>query len=177
MTVAIDISQTAYQGTGVARYVEKLVENLLLFDTKNQYRLFFSSLRQPVPGFVSKLPKDRYRLCRYFLPPTLLDLVWNRWHILPLEFFVGQVDVFFASDWTQPPTQKAKIITTIHDLAVLKYPGEFAEKITTVQNRRLAWVKKEASLIFCDSQATVSDVLTLLKIGKERLKVIYPGIW
>lgn len=41
MVIGIDISQLAYPETGVANYLEKLVEELVKLDTKNEYILFF----------------------------------------------------------------------------------------------------------------------------------------
>ena len=47
MTIGIDISMLVYQGSGVANYTYNLVKNLLKIDKKNQYRIFYSSLRRP----------------------------------------------------------------------------------------------------------------------------------
>jgi len=167
MKIGIDISQIVYQGTGVANYTKNLVEKLLKIDKKNEYVLFFSSLRRKPP----KLPNLR----AFKIPPTLLDILWNRLHICPIEWFIGEVDVFFSSDWTQPPTVKAKKVTTIHDLSPWKYPKTFHPKIVKVHQRRMKWVKKECDLIICDSQATKKDVREILKIPERKLKVIYPG--
>jgi len=46
MKIGIDISQIAYEGTGVANFLSNLVSNLLKFDKKNEYILFYSSLRR-----------------------------------------------------------------------------------------------------------------------------------
>jgi len=48
MKIGIDISQIVY-GTGVSVYTQNLVENLLKIDKKNEYILFFSSLRRKFP--------------------------------------------------------------------------------------------------------------------------------
>lgn len=177
MKVGIDISQIAYQGTGVANYTKNLVKNLLKIsakggpasgrDKKNEYVFFFSSLRRKPP----KLPHLR----AFKIPPTILEFLWNRLHICPIEWFIGKVDVFFSSDWMQPPTLKAKKVTTIHDLSVWKFPEAFHSKIVAVHKRRMRWVKKECDAIICDSQATKKDVREILKIPERKIKVIYPG--
>ena len=46
MKIGIDVSQMAYEGTGVANLLTKLVEHLLKVDKENEYTLFFSSLRR-----------------------------------------------------------------------------------------------------------------------------------
>lgn len=176
MRVGIDISQIVYQGTGVASYTKNLVENLLKIDQENEYVLFFSSLRKSLTQISDlKSPNHNFKLKTFKLPPRLLDLLWNRLHIMPIEWFIGPVDVFFSSDWTQPPTLKAKKVTTIHDLSIFKFPKEHHPRIVATQKRRLRWVKKESDLVMCDSEATKEDVIKILGIKEERLRVVYPG--
>ena len=167
MKIGIDISQIVY-GTGVSVYTQNLIENLLKQDKKNDYLLFGGSLRQK-----DKLQKFGAKV--FSFPPTLADFVWNRLHVFPIENFLGPIDVFHSSDWTQPPT-KAKKITTIHDLAVLRYPETFPPKIVSVHQRRLKWVKKEIDMIIAVSQATKKDIVELLAIPEEKIKVIYEAV-
>ena len=93
-------------------------------------------------------------------------------HIFPVENLIGNVDVFHSSDWTQPPS-KAKRVTTIHDLVVYKYPQSSHPKIIAAQKRRLEWVKKECDLIIAVSQSTKKDIIEILKIPEEKIRVIY----
>jgi len=173
MKIGIDISQTAYPGTGVANYTRNLVTALLRVDKKNEYVLFFSSLRKKCPLAVGGLANVTLKTFKF--PPALLDLLWNRWHLLPIEWLIGKVDVFVSSDWLQPPTLEAKKVTTIHDLIVYKHPEGLAAKIIAVQKRKLAWVNKEADVVICDSQSTQKDVSEILGISEKKLRVIYPG--
>ena len=192
MKIGIDISQIVYEGTGVGEYTKNLIEALLKVDKENEYVLFFSSLRRQLDSLfineltswrvnelknkkVHELTSWRVKIRQFKIPPTLLDFLWNKLHICPIEWLIGKVDVFFSSDWTQPLTLKAKKITTIHDLSVFKFPEEHHPKIVAVQKRRLKWVKKECDLIICDSLATKRDAMEILGIEKKRLRVIYPG--
>ena len=159
MKVGIDISQIVYEGTGVGNYTKNLIEWLPKVDPRNNYIFFGSSLRRRQKGF-------------WPIPPTLLDILWNRLHIFPVENFIGKIDVFHSSDWTQPPT-KAKKVTTIHDLVVYKYPESLHPQIVTVQRRRLELVKKECDLIIAISQNTKKDIIEILKIPEEKIRVIY----
>ena len=181
MKIGIDISQIIYEGTGVGKYTKCLIDNLLKIDRDCEYILFFSSLRRKIPNLKSQISNKfqisnpKFQIKEFRIPPTLLDFLWNKLHVLPIEWLIGEVDVFFSSDWTQPPTIKAKKITTIHDLSVFKFPQEHHPKITAVQKRRLKWVKKECDFIICDSLAAKKDVMEILGIEKDKLKVIYPG--
>lgn len=182
MKIGIDVSQIAYEGTGVSAFSTKLVENLLRIDEKNEYILFFSSLRKQflISNFQflikSKCPNSQIKIRTFRFPPSLLDLLWNKLHILPIEWLIGNVDLFITSDWTEPPTTRAKKATILYDLIVYKYPNETDRKIIEVQKRKLKWVKKEAKMIFCISESAKKDAMEILGIEKDRLRVIYPGI-
>lgn len=171
MRIGIDISQIAYEKTGVSDYLKNLIQTLIKLDRKNEYVLFFSSLRKGVPklslGSNTKIKKFR-------LPLTVLDFLWNKMHILRIERLIGKVDVFITSDWTEPPA-KTKKSTIIYDLSVYKTPQEMAKKIVDVQKRKLEWVKKESDIVFCISESTKKDALEILGIAENKLRVIYPG--
>ena len=183
MKIGIDISQIAYEGTGVANFLSSLLDELLKRDTKNEYVLFYSSLRKSIQN--SSFDRLRIKIQNYNskvkiksfrIPPSLLDLFWNKLHIFPIEWLIGDVDVFITSDWTEPPTIRAKKVTVLYDLIVYKYPNETDRKIVEVQKRKLRWVKKESKMIFCISEATKKDAAEILGIEDKRLKVIYPGV-
>lgn len=180
MKLGIDISQIVYEGTGVARYVRRLVEALIATAPEHEYVLFGASLRARAKFrefFVRLQPQGKkLRLVSVPIPPTVLDWLWNKLHFVPVEWFTGPLDVFWSSDWTQPPLSHARGVTTIHDLSFWRYPESFAKKIITVQERRLRWAKKECRAFICDSQATKRDVGNFLGIPKEKLYVVYPGL-
>jgi len=179
MKIGIDISQMAYEGTGVARYIEHLVESLISIDKENEYILFFSSMRKnfspPVDGFNFK-SNPNVLLKQFKFPPIFLDLLWNTLHVLPIENLIGDVDIFITSDWTEPPTRRAKKATILYDLIIYKYSEETDTKIIATQKRKLAWVKKESDMIFCISESTKRDAMEVLGIEERRLKVIGAGI-
>lgn len=175
MRIGIDISQLAYERTGVANYLKNLIEHLLEIDSKNQYIFFFSGLRSDLPDYTFLHAKN-VTLKKYALPPTALDILWNKLHILPIEYFIGDVDVFITSDWAEPPAKKAKKITVLYDLIVYKYPQETDKKIIAVQKRKLSWVKKETQKIICISESTKNDAQNILGIEKDRLVMVYPAI-
>ncbi len=188
MRIGIDISQVAYPGTGVARYVVMLVNALLTYDTKNEYIFFFSSLRQPFPEHLfPKMQSDQLK--KFIMPPTFLDTMWNSVHRMSIERLIDPIDIFFTSDWVEPPSKVAKKITTLHDLTVYRFPETYRQKvafdpsrftlspnIVATQKRRLHWVKKESTKILCDSETTKRDAMQILNIEENKLKVVYPGV-
>lgn len=177
MKIGIDISQIVY-GTGVSNYTAKLVQNLLKIDHKNHYIIFGSSLRskKKLKDFGQSLNDyGNVEIKLYSYPPFILNLLWNKLHILPIDKLIGEIDVFHSSDWTQPPiaAKSTKKVTTVHDLTVYLFATSTHPKIIATQKKRLYLVKKEVDLIITDSQTTKDDLVKFLQIPLEKIRVIY----
>ena len=163
MRVGFDISQVAHQG-GVVSYTQNLVRRLV--NIKDLEMVFFySSLRKVYKG-------DLPNVKSFPIPPTIFEPLFNSLRIIPIESFIGQIDVFHSSDWTQPRA-KAKKVTTYHDVVPLKYPQWSHPKIAAVAKRRLEIVEKEVDCVIAVSESTKRDLLELTNIPKERITVIY----
>jgi|SRR3989344_4431994 len=165
MRVGFDISQMAHNG-GVSTYTQKLTEEL---SKRKELEMiyFYSSLRQPYCGELKNVKK-------FHLPPALFEMLFNRWRNVPIENFIGKIDIFHSSDWIQPQT-KAKKVTTYHDVVPLKYPGWSHPNIVKVHKRRLKLVEKEIDHVIAVSESTKRDLLEVSSIPKEKITVIYEG--
>lgn len=163
LKVGMDISQLAHKG-GVTTYTQNLATELSKIEDL-QMTYFYSSLRKPYKGKLKNVKS-------YRLPPTLFEMLFNRWRNVGIEKFIGPLDIFHSSDWTQPPS-KAKKITTYHDVIPIKYPQWSHPKIVAVQKRRLYLVEKEIDWVIAVSQSTKNDLLEISKIPEERIVVIY----
>ncbi len=174
MDIGIDISSVAY-GTGVSNYTLNLVRNLIKVDKTNNYKLFFSSLRLPLPPEIKLIAKSKnVRIYHYRFPPTLLEILWNRLHILPIELFIGPCDIFHTSDWTHPPTTKAKTVTTVHDMTPFLYPGWLHQTIVTAHQNKFKKALKYCHHYICVSQSTRKDLLKIfLTINPKDTTVIH----
>lgn len=161
--VGFDISQISYAG-GVSTYTENLTKNL---DKNKDLEMiyFYSSLRKSYKGNLKKVKKFK-------LPITLFEMLFNRWRNVSIEKFLGPIDIFHSSDWTQPPT-KAKKVTTYHDLVPLKYPQWSHPKIVDVHKRRLKLVEKEIDRVIAVSESTKRDLIEVSRIPDKKITVIY----
>ncbi|MDO8452543.1 MAG: glycosyltransferase family 1 protein [bacterium] len=172
MKISIDISPVIYQ-TGVSWYTASLVRELVKLSKSDEFILFGGSLRRKheLDQFVSSVGAENVESKNYFIPPSLLSYLWNSLHIFHAEMFVGDVDVFHSSDWTQPPT-KAYKVTTIHDLVQLRFPELSHPNIVSTHKRRLKWVKKEVDKIIAVSEFTKQEIVELLDIDSNKIVVI-----
>lgn len=188
MRIGIDISMLVYQGSGVATYTYNFVKNLLKYDKaryrtvsgkQNEYRLFYSSLRRPPDFyFIDEFKKLGAKVYDYRLPPRILKFLWNKNHLLPVEWLIGKVDVYHSSDYLRPPLLKGtKSITTLHDLTWKLFPQYHTQDVITAHENKLKKTIKFKDEIIVDSQNTKKDLFKCFpKIKKNQVSVIYPGV-
>jgi len=179
MRIGIDISQVVYEGTGVGRYVREMVLAITRIAPEHEYVLFGGVLRRKkdLEMFIEEVKKSGAAIRSVIVPfpPKALSFLWNTLNIVPITWFTGAIDVFWSSDWTQPPLGKVIGITTIHDVSFLRFPESFPNGIVSVQKKRLGRAVKTNLLFLCDSEATKQDAVSYLHIPKSKLQVIYPG--
>lgn len=168
MRIAIDVTASIYEGSGVATYYKNLIPRLLNIGTQHQFLLFGYSLRR----------RQDLKLANIILPlpPKLMELIWNKWHLFPVESFIGACDLVHSWDFIQPPTKKARIVTTIHDLTPLIYPSHQHPRTVKAYKQGLKWVKKNSAMIIADSLSTKKDIMEILKIPERKIQVIYLGV-
>ena len=179
MLITIDISQLIYKATGVANYTYNLVKNILIFDKKNYYKLFF----------VTKNPFKRYpfleefknlgaKIYRYPIPIRIQKFLWQDNDFLSVNRLIGQCDIFYFSDFLRPKIDKdIKGITTIHDLSWKLYPQYHTQEVILAHEKKLEKTIKYGDEIIVDSKNTKNDLLELYpQIKKEKVHVIYPGV-
>ncbi len=171
MKIGIDISQVVYE-TGVSKYTKNLIRELLKLKDGPELVLFSGTLRQKstIDNYISTLTGN-FSHTGTLLSPTILDLLWNRLHIYPIEKIIGKIDVFHSSDWTEPPSKCPKV-ATIHDLAPILFEDQTNPKIVATHIRKLYWVKNESKAIIVPSVNTKND---LIKLGfsQDKITVIH----
>lgn len=163
MKIGFDISQVAHFG-GVATYTKNLAAELSKIPNL-EMKFFYSSLRKPYSGTLPHVKS-------YPLPPTLTEILFNKWRLFPIEQFIGPIDIFHSSDWMQPKT-KAKKVTTYHDVVPLKYPEWSHPKIVAVHKKRLILVEKEIDMVIAVSEFTKKELIEVSKIPEKKITVVY----
>lgn len=168
-----------YSGSGVATYTYNLVKALLKEDKKNEYHLFYSSLRRPKNFYyLDELKKMGGIIHSWRFPPRLMKLWWGKWHIIPIELFTGKMDYFHTSDFLRPPLFKGTIgITTIHDLTWKIYPQWHTDDVIKAHSLKLDKTIKYKDIVLCPSECTKKDLLKLYPKSKNnKITVISEGV-
>lgn len=176
MKITIDVSQMAYSGTGVGRYTFELVKALLSLKTTHEFilwagvrkqRFYFESLQKTEPW-------NRATWVYSHVSPKLAGVLFN-YSPLHLEYLSGETDLIHLSDWTAPVT-RVPTVTTVHDLAFIKYPETVDPLIRHTQSIRLSRIISHGNHIIADSMSTKNDLVEKYQIKDTQIDVVYPGI-
>ena len=175
MRIAIDCTAAVNQTAGIGRFVRSLVGGLSEVDQSNQYLLLHAAAKN---GLASYLPNGANFSTRPLaVPQRYLDLAWHRLALpLPIDLFVGRVDVFHSPDFVLPPVRSAAGVLTVHDLAFLLYPECAEASLRAYLEKAVPRSVRRADFIVADSENTRNDVICLLGVAPERVGVVPGGV-
>ncbi|MCF7795282.1 glycosyltransferase family 4 protein [Patescibacteria group bacterium] len=161
--------------SGVSTYSFNLVQELLKLDKENNYFLYYNSAKK------IKLPElsGEYKIIDTKYPNKIFNYILQKIFSWPkIDRIIGGVDIFLAPhyNFTSLSTNTKKILT-IHDLSFLRYPNFFSKRKNfwhkAINIKKLA---RSMDIIVAVSENTKQDVVELLGVNKERVKVVYSGL-
>ncbi|PJA56011.1 hypothetical protein CO165_00510 [Candidatus Roizmanbacteria bacterium CG_4_9_14_3_um_filter_33_18] len=179
MKIGIDITSLAYRGFGVTNYTYNLVKELLTIDKTNDYHLFYSSFHNSKNfSYLDEFKRLGGIVHKYNIPLPLLQFLWIKFELFPIEWLIGKMDVFYFSDFSRSPLLSGtKGVTTVHDLVWKIYPQYHEQKIVNAHSIKLEKTINHGDTILVDSMSTKKDLIKYFsKINKEKIQVVYPGI-
>jgi len=169
--IGIDYTAAVQQGAGIGRYTRGLIGALAALDRANRYVLF-SAGRDAAESWPSNFS-------RRTLPLTdrHLAILWQRLRLpVPIELFTGRVDIFHSPDFVLPPVAAARTVLTIHDLSFMRYPECSSPPLLEYLMRSVPRSVARADLLLADSESTRQDLMELLGVPGERVRVVYAGV-
>jgi len=172
MIVGIDIN-ILNRGGGIANYIAQLLDNIRDLEPEYIYKVFFNSFRKihmPIDDHFFRVTSSR-------LPDRLLQFSWTYLRFPPIEWFIGDVDVFHSPAHSpiyalSPPAKRW--VVTVHDLFTFKlnYSREIREKEMVA----LRVIERYASKVICVSNSTRNDLLEIIPSLQSKAVVIPEGV-
>jgi len=109
-------------------------------------------------------------------PPALNNFLWNRMAFPKVRSSLPKVEVFHSWDWIQPPDKDLPLVSTIHDLAMLKFPETAHPKLLSMHKKSWEILKQRQAHIIAVSRATKRDIIEFLDIPPERIHVVHEAL-
>jgi glycosyltransferase involved in cell wall biosynthesis len=176
MKIGIDVRclmQEHY--SGVSWYTYSLLRAMMRMSQDNEYILFYNNSKDiKMPVFDS--PQFSYRKFNY--PNKLLNSSFNFFDLPQVDKMIGPVDAFFMPNINFISlSDKCKKVITVHDLSYLRYPHFWTVK-SRLWHKTLLYkqILQKADAIIAVSHSTKTDLIELLNIPSEKIKVIHEGV-
>jgi len=111
------------------------------------------------------------------LSARTLTILWHHLRLpIPVEWFTGPVDIFHSTDFCLPPVRQARTILTVHDLTFMRLPECAEAGLRAYLNKVVPRSIERADLVLADSQSTKKDLIELLGVSPDKIKVVYAGV-
>lgn len=178
MKIGIDIRVLMDKNySGISEYTANLLSEILEQDRNNEYKLFYNSFKTPEDRLGSWV-KNNSKLIATHYPNKVFNYFLQKICSRPkLDKILGETDIFFAPHLNfLNVSGKTKLIVTVHDLSFLRYP-EFFSFRKNIWHKALN-IKKllhQAEMIVAVSENTKLDLIELIGMASEKIRVIYSG--
>lgn len=174
MKVLIDARLYGPKDTGIGRYTQKLVENLVKIDSKNNYLIL---LRQSDYSSLS-FPKNWTKVLADFKHYSFEEQLK-----MPVLLYKLKPDLVHFPHFNVPIFYFGKYVVTIHDLIMHKFTVGTAttRKFPIYQIWRLGYHIAFAKAIYGSKKVIVpansikKDVVNYYKINPKKVEVTYEG--
>jgi glycosyltransferase involved in cell wall biosynthesis len=153
--VGIDVSPLALTRAGTARYLTNLLTELERDPELELRRYSFGG-----PGRATRLVRDT---------------VWYL-SALPRRARRERVDVLHCPGLRAPVRAPVPLVVTIHDVAVLREPSSFNRWTRSYTRTVLPSVAKAARRIIVGSKFSAREVVELLHVPEEKVRVVHYGV-
>ncbi|HVU71569.1 MAG TPA: glycosyltransferase family 1 protein [Mycobacteriales bacterium] len=174
LRVGVDATPLLGQRTGIGRYVEHLLDALLLNDRLDIIATAFSL--RGLGALPRAVPEGVRTFARPF-PANLAQRLWMRNELFTVDRVSGlHARVFHGTNFVLPPQRPERSgVLTIHDLAYLRLPqtvDAVSQRFRTLVPRGI----KRAEVIVTPSRATADDVMDAYDVAPDRVIVTPLGV-
>jgi glycosyltransferase involved in cell wall biosynthesis len=101
---------------------------------------------------------------------------WSRLGRPPAERVLGPFDVLHFADWMYPPQRAGVRATMIHDLVPLRFPEWVHPRTRRMHGAKYRHAARACDVVFVNSDYTAREVVELLGVAAERVRVARPGL-
>jgi glycosyltransferase involved in cell wall biosynthesis len=175
--IAYDVTPLSHPRTGVGNYILGALRGMAEAAEGSHELVAFGPVsirgRRLLDSTLADLPVERRIVTVPF--GHAVRTAWSRLGRPPAERFLGHVDVLHFTDWMVPPGRPRVRATMIHDLGPLRYP-ERLDPRTVRMHSATARAAVGCDVVFTNAEYTANDVVELLGIPRERIRVAYPGV-
>lgn len=179
MKIGVNTMFFRHPASGSGQYLIQLLNALAEVDTQNEYVLvgpdpLSESVKQQLQAPFTRHVKGVSGPLG--LNASLEKMTWEQWTGPRAARKLG-VDVFHVPHFAPPfITGPTPVVTTIHDVIPLRLPLYHASAKAKVYSNVVSRAALKATMVITVSNHAKQDIVEMLKIPPERIRVIYHGM-
>jgi glycosyltransferase involved in cell wall biosynthesis len=135
--------------------------------------ILFHAAHALVPAEVAALGMER---AAFSLERDELYRSWADARRPAPQVVCGPLDLVHAPSPMLPPSGGAPLVATVHDLAPLRFPDRYPRATRLTLKRSLRLATKEADRIVCPSHSTADELVELLDVRRDQVRVVPHGV-
>lgn len=169
--ISLELQWAIGKKTGVGWYIYNIVRELNK-SKKNEYVAEFVN-------FLNKYDARKEINCdieikeNKLMPYKIYNFLTKKLNISHNLIFGTKSDIYHFFNFTIPKNIKGKVINTIYDTVFISAPETMGDRKTLKEYKYGA---QKSDLIITISESARKDIVDHLKVPKEKIKIIYPGI-
>ena len=171
MRVTLDATPLLGPRTGIARYVQGLLDGLTRLPEPPEIVLTAFTGR----GWRQLVAPPGCSVAGRPVPARVLRTLWAHTELPPVEWLTGTTDVFHATNFVLPPTRQAVGVLTVHDLSFLRNPDTVTRDVLAYQ-RLVARGVRRAAAVVTDAEAVADEVAAEYGIPRASIRATHLGI-
>jgi glycosyltransferase involved in cell wall biosynthesis len=174
--IAFDVSPLSHPRSGIGTYLRGSLAGLAEAAAgAHEIVAFAPTSPQGKKAIPAALEDIRVKLSLQFLPfAHFWRQGWSRLGKPSIERFLGPIDVLHFSDWMYPPQRGGIRATTVHDLVPLRHPEWVQARTRRMHAAKYRNAARTCDLVFANSAFTGRDVVELLGVPEDRVRVALP---
>ena len=178
MRLAVDVAPLSHVRTGIGNYIRGTLAGLAETAHPNDEIVAFAPAsaggKRMIGAALAGMPVERR--VRVLPFAHAWRTAWSRLGRPPLEPLLGGFDALLFWDWWYPPQRSGLRATMIHDLVPLRHPEWVTPRTRRMHGAKYRNAARTCDLVFVNSRFTAGEVVELLGVPEEKVRVAYPGI-
>lgn len=176
MKIAINCIFCQPKGGGIKEYIVNLTNHIALCDHDDTYILY---VLEDQFEYAKKMLPQRFQIKTLPFKSNFLSVVKRS--IFSQQFWskeeeTEQFDIFHSPFFYAPKMKRAKLIITVHDLRLYRYPRTYNPLRYIFLKRAVKDAIRRADHIISISEFTKQEMITLCDVSPEKVTVIHEAI-
>jgi glycosyltransferase involved in cell wall biosynthesis len=176
--IAFDVTPLSHRRTGVGNYIRGSLRGLVESAAGEHEIVAFAPTSRRGAELVAEALDgiDVERRIRTLPFAHAWRTAWSRLGRPPAERFLGRFDVLQFADWMYPPQRGGVRATMVHDLVPLRFPEWVHPRTRRMHGAKYRNAARTCDVVFTNSEYTANDVVELLGVARDRVRVARPGV-